>query len=137
MELPTYLRKLDNKLQIQQMIKLYGMLEDKFFEKKNNCQAIRNQGWGEVWIDVVSSCHHTKLLKYYWLYSLLYTLFPRDFLLRKFIPCNPFHLFCPAPPFSPLTTTSLFSVPLSLFPFCFFICLLFRAFAFLWTILLA
>ena len=64
---------------------------------------------------VVTTCHHTKLLQYYRLYSLCCTLHLITYYNWKFVPI---HLFHPlqSPP-APLVTTSLF--PMSLCLFCF------------------
>ena len=64
----------------------------------------------------VSICHHTKLLQYYWLYSLCVHYIPRLmyfiagslYLLILFI-----YFLCPTPP-SPVATTHFFSVSMSL-----------------------
>ena len=76
-----------------------------------------------------NDCHHKShnylspyLLNYYWPYSLCYTLHPVAYLFYnwRFVPPNPFCIFYlpSALPFS-FSTTSLFSVSMSLFSFCF------------------
>lgn len=53
-------------------------------------------------VGLVTICHHTELLQYYWLYSLCCTLHLSDlFHSWKFVPFNPLHKFClPEPPLS-------------------------------------
>ena len=49
-------------------------------------------------ISLLTICHHTKLLQYYWLYSLCYTLHLWDLFYNwEFVLLNPLHLFCPHP----------------------------------------
>ena len=81
-------------------------------------------------VRLVPICHHTKLLQYYWLYSLCCTSLRIIYLCCnwKFVPLNPLHLFLRSPHQRPppLAATSLFSKFLSLFLFlslCFSCCL--------------
>ena len=49
-----------------------------------------------ITISLVTMCHQTKLLQYYWLYSLYCVLPPHDLFYNwKFVAFNPLHLFHP------------------------------------------
>lgn len=77
---------------------------------------------------LVTTCHHTDLLQYYWPYSLCCTLCPHElFILNwKCILLNPLHIFHPFPPSLSLlaATSSLFQLVCFVL-FCSFV-LLFR-----------
>ena len=72
---------------------------------------------------LVATCNHTKLLQYYWLHSLSYTFLG----FISFITQSSYFLiflthFTLSPTPSPLASTSLFSVSMNLFLFC-YVCL--------------
>ena len=74
-------------------------------------------------VNLVTICHHTKLLRYYWLYSLRCTPYFHDLFVYnwKFILLIPFTYFTPSPtPYSVVSST-LLSVPVSVFQFDFVI----------------
>ena len=63
---------------------------------------------------LVTICPHTKLLQYYWLFSLCYLLHPCGLFYNwRFLPVNPVYLFHTPPTSSPPATTHLFSVSMS------------------------
>ena len=74
-------------------------------------------------VNLVTTCHHTKLLQYYWLYSLWCTPYFHDLFVYnwKFILLIPFTYFTPSPTPYPVVNSSLLSVPVSLFQFDFVI----------------
>ena len=78
-------------------------------------------GWSDAFIRYDWSPQYTKLLQYPWLYSLfVITSLWHIFCNWKLVPLNPRHPSSPHAPFifSPLETTTLFSVSMNLFLFC-------------------
>ena len=73
-------------------------------------------------ISLVTICQHTKLLQYYWLYSLSCMLYPLALFIfcnLKFASFNLLHIFHPSMhPLSPFAATVFSSVSMSLFLFC-------------------
>ena len=72
-------------------------------------------------VSLVTICHHTKLLLYFWPYSLFCILYPCDLFYNwKFMYLLiPFTYFTLHPPPLPPAATSLFSISMSLFLFLF------------------
>lgn len=73
-------------------------------------------------VSLVTICHYTKLLQYYWLFSLcVYYSLMTFILYLKSVSLNPLHLFTKSPTPLPLTfllaATSFFSVAMSLLLF--------------------